>query len=115
MSITKDVTTDEKWREEVLESPGGLKVVEVYQDWCGPAKSLEATFKRFYFDNSTKAIGFITASSRGIKDLAKYADVCEPVFQFYIKGKKEAEVTGCDLPKLMNTLNEMAARPEVAG
>ena len=25
MSITKDVTTDEKWREEVLESPGGLK------------------------------------------------------------------------------------------
>ena len=33
----------------------------------------------------------------------------------YPQGKKEAEVTGCDLPKLMNTLNEMAARPEVAG
>lgn len=41
--------------------------------------------QRFYFDNSSKSIGFFRASSKAVKDLNKYTDICEPVFLFYIK------------------------------
>lgn len=95
MAFQKEIKGDEKWNEEINESPGGLQgahtfesgkcgmraaklgeindvcvvcsishilghkrskcltgmwtalhaVVEVFQEWCGPAKSLEATLK----------------------------------------------------------------------
>ena len=64
MAFQIDVTNADTWKREVLEVPGTLQVVELYQTWCGPCKAIQGTFKRVYFDAGDKPLKFITVSSQ---------------------------------------------------
>ena len=64
MAFQIDITNADTWRREVLEVPGTLQVIELYQTWCGPCKAIQSTFKRVYFDAGDKPLKFYTVSTK---------------------------------------------------
>jgi hypothetical protein len=55
----------------------------MYQEWSGPCKAIQNTFKRVYFDNSDAPLKFYTACVTKIPEVAEYRGNSEPVFCFY--------------------------------
>lgn len=114
MSFQVDINTPEIFKAEVLETPGTLQVVELYQSWCGPCKAIVSTFKRLYFDNGDRALKFYTLNVDKVNDFKTYSGNCVPVFQFYTNGKKIDEIVGVKAPELTKAVLSLSEPARLA-
>jgi len=81
-----------------------LKVIDVHQDWCGPCKAIQSTFKRIYFDYGDRPLKFYTASANKLEALAEYKGSEMPLFIFMKDGEVIKKVEGVDAPVLVECI-----------
>jgi len=113
MSFQVDVASVDAWNAEIINTPGLLQVVELYQSWSGPCKAIQSTFKRLYFDFSDRPLKFYTVAvdkcpGVGLDD---YKGKCEPVFMFYRDGQCLETVVGMQAPPLTRLVTDLSAPP----
>mmetsp|Transcript_38366 Transcript_38366/g.97151 ORF Transcript_38366/g.97151 Transcript_38366/m.97151 type:complete len:112 (+) Transcript_38366:177-512(+) len=104
MSFQVDLQSTDDWNNEIVNTPGLLQVVEMYQEWSGPCKAIQSTFKRIYFDNSDAPLKFYTACVGKIPGLEQYKGSSEPVFCFYKDGAELGKITGVKAPELQKKI-----------
>uniref|UniRef100_A0A061SHR5 Flagellar outer arm dynein 14 kDa light chain lc5 n=1 Tax=Tetraselmis sp. GSL018 TaxID=582737 RepID=A0A061SHR5_9CHLO len=107
MSFQVDIKSDSAWNEEILQTPGLLQVVELYQEWSGPCKAVQSTFKRIYFEMSDSPLKFYTACVNKVSSLAQYEGSCEPLFLFYKDGQELQRVQGVKVPDLSRAIMQL--------
>lgn len=82
----------------------GLKVVELFSEWCGPCKSVLPTFRRIRLDRDDEsALLFLTvpAEKCDFLDIAKdHRGKSEPLFMLYRNGQLKAKIEGANTPAL---------------
>eukprot|EP01024_Parvocaulis_polyphysoides_P050076 TRINITY_DN4879_c1_g1_i1.p3 TRINITY_DN4879_c1_g1~~TRINITY_DN4879_c1_g1_i1.p3 ORF type:complete len:113 (-),score=11.03 TRINITY_DN4879_c1_g1_i1:238-576(-) len=100
MSFQINLASVEDWKTEIEETQGVVQVVEMYRDWCGPSKAIQATFKRIYFDLGDHPLKFYTANVDKIDHLTEYRNDCEPVFLFYKDNQILQQIKGVNAPEL---------------
>jgi thiol-disulfide isomerase/thioredoxin len=61
----------------------GLKVVDVYAEWCGPCKVITGLLRKIKLDLSDDKLHFAVAKTDTIDALAAYRGRSEPTFLFY--------------------------------
>ncbi|XP_034295549.1 thioredoxin domain-containing protein 6 isoform X1 [Pantherophis guttatus] len=98
------VNNQEHW-EEFLGSKG-LIVVDAYQGWCGPCKTVVNLFKKIRNEVGSDLLHFAVAEVDSIDALEKYRGKCEPTFLFYGGGELVAVVRGANAPLLQKTILE---------
>lgn len=104
MSFQQDITSDDVFKTEILETPGTVQIVELYQSWCGPCKAIVNTFKNIYFANGDKPIKFYTCNADKVKQFSKYVGNCQPVFLFFKDGQQVEAIEGVTAPELTKTI-----------
>ncbi|GAX74784.1 hypothetical protein CEUSTIGMA_g2231.t1 [Chlamydomonas eustigma] len=86
----------------------GLKVAELYSEWCGPCKSVIPTFKRIRLDRDDEnALTFLTvcADKCSYLEVAKdYKGKSEPLFLLYRNGQLKAKIEGANTPLLSSQI-----------
>uniref|UniRef100_A0A8C9EV25 Thioredoxin domain-containing protein n=1 Tax=Pavo cristatus TaxID=9049 RepID=A0A8C9EV25_PAVCR len=60
-----------------------LAVVDAYQAWCGPCKTVVDLFRKIRNEVSSDLLHFAVAEVDSIDALEKYRGKCEPIFLFY--------------------------------
>ncbi|VDO10238.1 unnamed protein product [Rodentolepis nana] len=100
-----DVRDQEEW-ENVL-SNDGLKVIDIYQEWCGPCQSTVPLFRKIKEENEEDKIYFVTANADSVDCLVKYRGRSEPYFLLYGDQSLVAVVKGSNCPALRETILEM--------
>ncbi|XP_016847619.1 thioredoxin domain-containing protein 6 isoform X2 [Anolis carolinensis] len=98
------ISNQELW-EEMLSSKG-LIVVDVYQAWCGPCKTVVSLFRKIRNELGDDLLHFAVAEVDSIDALEKYRGKCEPTFLFYAGGELVAVVRGANAPLLQKTIVE---------
>uniref|UniRef100_A0A669PNH3 Thioredoxin domain-containing protein n=1 Tax=Phasianus colchicus TaxID=9054 RepID=A0A669PNH3_PHACC len=68
-----------------------LAVVDAYQAWCGPCKTVVDLFRRIRNEVSSDLLHFAVAEVDSIDALEKYRGKCEPIFLFYTVSEKVLE------------------------
>ncbi|KAG1666919.1 hypothetical protein FOA52_005979 [Chlamydomonas sp. UWO 241] len=101
MAFQVDIKSAADFQKEVLDTPGQLQIVELYQPWAGPSKAIFSTFKRIYFDAGDKPLKFFTVGVEAVGErAAQYKGQCQPVFLFYKNGAFVEKVVGVQAPLL---------------
>eukprot|EP00892_Ulva_mutabilis_P008242 jgi/Ulvmu1/5790/UM025_0044.1 len=102
--------------EQQLSEPG-LKVVELYSQWCGPCKSILPTFKRIRLDKDDEALlKFLTVCADNCELLPEalaHRGNSEPVFHLFRNGvcKEEHIVLGANTPLLSTLIMDLTRTP----
>uniref|UniRef100_F7EXL8 NME/NM23 family member 9 n=1 Tax=Ornithorhynchus anatinus TaxID=9258 RepID=F7EXL8_ORNAN len=110
MQVT--INNQELW-EEMLCSKG-LTVVDVYQRWCGPCKTVVSLFKKIKNELGDDLLHFAVAEADCIAALEKYRGKCEPTFLFYAGGELVTVVRGANAPVLQRTIvDQLGAEKKV--
>ncbi|XP_069081847.1 thioredoxin domain-containing protein 6 isoform X3 [Pleurodeles waltl] len=104
VTLQVSISNQEQW-EEVLSSRG-LIVVDAYQAWCGPCKTVVSLFRKIKNELGDDLLQFAVAEADGIDSLEKYRGKCEPTFLFYGGGELVAVVRGAVAPLLQKTILE---------
>ncbi|KAJ6669163.1 hypothetical protein lerEdw1_007972 [Lerista edwardsae] len=81
-------------------------VVDVYQGWCGPCKTVVNLFRKIRNELGDDLLHFAVAEVDSIDSLEKYRGKCEPTFLFYGGGELTAVVRGANAPLLQKTILE---------
>ncbi|XP_029462049.1 thioredoxin domain-containing protein 6 [Rhinatrema bivittatum] len=106
------IGNQEHW-EEMLSSKG-LMVVDVYQAWCGPCKTVVSLFRKIKNELGDDLLHFAVAEADSVDALENYRGKCEPTFLFYAGGELVAIVRGANAPLLQKTiLNQLIAEKKV--
>ncbi|GLC33138.1 hypothetical protein PLESTB_000366400 [Pleodorina starrii] len=108
MSFITEITSEAHFKTEILDTPGTLQVIEVFQSWCGPCKAVQSTFKRLYFDLNDRPLKFYSVSAERLPMLREYVGKCIPVFLFYKDGKQLELVVGVQAPALNRFVMELS-------
>uniref|UniRef100_A0A8C0HB93 Thioredoxin domain-containing protein n=1 Tax=Chelonoidis abingdonii TaxID=106734 RepID=A0A8C0HB93_CHEAB len=61
----------------------GLIVVDVYQGWCGPCRTVVNLFRKIKNELGDDLLHFAVAEVDSIDALENYRGKCEPTFLFY--------------------------------
>ncbi|DBB15344.1 hypothetical protein WJX82_001115 [Trebouxia sp. C0006] len=89
----------------------GLKVLEVYSDWCGPCQSVIPTLKRIKLDKDDETTLQFLKVSAEICDLLEPAKAhrgnSEPLFLLYRNGNLRHKVQGADTPLLSSQVLQL--------
>ncbi|XP_035755971.1 thioredoxin domain-containing protein 6 isoform X1 [Egretta garzetta] len=99
-----NINSQELW-EEML-SLKGLIVVDAFQAWCGPCKTVVDLFRKVRNEVGSDLLHFAVAEVDSIDALEKYRGKCKPVFLFYAGGELVAVVRGANAPLLQKTILE---------
>ncbi|XP_050821677.1 thioredoxin domain-containing protein 6 isoform X4 [Gopherus flavomarginatus] len=75
------INNQELW-EEMLGFKG-LIVVDVYQGWCGPCRTVVNLFRKIRNELGDDLLHFAVAEVDSIDALENYRGKCEPTFLFY--------------------------------
>ncbi|XP_063194311.1 thioredoxin domain-containing protein 6 isoform X1 [Chroicocephalus ridibundus] len=102
-----NISSQELW-EEIL-CLKGLIVVDAFQAWCGPCKTVVDLFRKIRNEVGSDLLHFAVAEVDSIDALEKYRGKCEPVFLFYAGGELVAVVRGANAPLLQKTILEQLA------
>ncbi|XP_052660904.1 thioredoxin domain-containing protein 6 isoform X2 [Harpia harpyja] len=86
-----------------------LRVVDVFQAWCGPCKTVVDLFRKVRNEVGSDLLHFAVAEVDSIDALKKYRGKCKPVFLFYAGGELVATVRGANAPLLQKTILEQLA------
>eukprot|EP01023_Acetabularia_acetabulum_P050596 TRINITY_DN5490_c0_g1_i2.p2 TRINITY_DN5490_c0_g1~~TRINITY_DN5490_c0_g1_i2.p2 ORF type:complete len:112 (-),score=9.81 TRINITY_DN5490_c0_g1_i2:267-602(-) len=100
MSFQINLVSADDWKLEIEQTQGVLQVVEMYREWSGPCKAIQATFKRIYFDLGDHPLKFYTANVDKIDHLAEYRNCCKPIFLFYRDNQILEKFEGVKAPDL---------------
>ncbi|VDL61910.1 unnamed protein product [Hymenolepis diminuta] len=84
-----------------------LKVIDIYQEWCGPCQSTVTLFEKIKGENNEDKLYFATANADLVDHLAKYRGRSEPYFLIYGDQSLVAVVKGADCPTLRSTISDM--------
>uniref|UniRef100_A0A8D0HMD3 Thioredoxin domain-containing protein n=1 Tax=Sphenodon punctatus TaxID=8508 RepID=A0A8D0HMD3_SPHPU len=98
------LNNQELW-EEMLGSKG-LIVVDAYQGWSGPCKTVVNLFRKIRNELGDDLLHFAVAEVDSIDALEKYRGKCEPTFLFYAGGELVAVIRGANAPLLQKTMLE---------
>jgi len=94
---------DDDLLEEKLTSKG-LKVVELYSEWCGPCRSVLPTFRRIRVDrDDIAALEFLTVNVDKVSFLdaaVEHRGKSQPMFILFRNGAPKTRIEGADAPKL---------------
>ncbi|KAM6389164.1 thioredoxin domain-containing protein 6 [Pluvialis apricaria] len=101
------INSQELWEEMLCLK--GLNVVDVFQAWCGPRKTVVDLFRKIRNKVGSDLLHFAVAEVDSIDALEKYRGKCEPVFLFYAGGELVAVVRGANAPLLQKTILEQLA------
>ncbi|KAM9274833.1 thioredoxin domain-containing protein 6 [Cariama cristata] len=101
------INSQELWEEMLCLK--GLIVVDVFQAWCGPCKTVVDLFRKLRNEVGSDLLHFAVAEADSIDALEKYRGKCEPVFLFYAGGELVAVVRGANAPLLQNTILKQLA------
>ncbi|XP_025072614.1 thioredoxin domain-containing protein 6 isoform X1 [Alligator sinensis] len=101
------INNQELWEEMLCFK--GLMVVDVYQAWCGPCKTVVNLFRKIKNELGDDLLHFAVAEVDSIGALEKYQGKCEPTFLFYAGGELVAVVRGANAPLLQKTILEQLA------
>ncbi|XP_010714868.1 thioredoxin domain-containing protein 6 [Meleagris gallopavo] len=82
--LQMNVNSQELWEEMLCLE--GLIVVDAYQAWCGPCKTVVDLFRRIRNEVSSDLLHFAVAEVDSVDALEKYRGKCEPIFLFYTRG-----------------------------
>ncbi|KXZ51002.1 hypothetical protein GPECTOR_14g244 [Gonium pectorale] len=115
MAFIVELTSESQFKTEILDTPGTLQVIEVYQSWCGPCKAVQSTFKRLYFDLNDRPLKFYAVAAERLPMLKDYVGKCIPVFLFFKDGKQLERVVGVQAPALNRLVMEHSAVKAAAG
>eukprot|EP00879_Flechtneria_rotunda_P010007 GHRR01010463.1.p1 GENE.GHRR01010463.1~~GHRR01010463.1.p1 ORF type:complete len:156 (+),score=43.70 GHRR01010463.1:105-572(+) len=89
----------------------GLKVLEVYSDWCGTCKSVLPVCKKIRVDKDDEAaLAFLTIPAEKCQrlDAAKeHQGKSEPLFLLYRNGQLKTRVNGANVPSLSSSIYEL--------
>ncbi|XP_064419268.1 thioredoxin domain-containing protein 6 [Latimeria chalumnae] len=107
IALQVSVNNQEQW-EEMLNAKG-LKVVDIYQAWCGPCKAVLSLFRKLKNEIGDDFLQFAVAEADSIDALEKYRGKCEPTFLFYGGEELVAVVRGANAPLLQKTIQEQLA------
>ncbi|OXB83440.1 UNVERIFIED_CONTAM: hypothetical protein H355_006287, partial [Colinus virginianus] len=100
-----NINSQELWEEMLCLE--GLVVVDAYQAWCGPCKTVVDLFRKIRNEVSSDLLHFAVAEVDAIDALEKYRGKCEPVFLFYTIDDKEFDIPQVDTPPTLESiLNE---------
>ncbi|OXB65294.1 hypothetical protein ASZ78_001601 [Callipepla squamata] len=100
-----NINSQELWEEMLCLE--GLVVVDAYQAWCGPCKTVVDLFRKIRNEVSSDLLHFAVAEVDSIDALEKYRGKCEPVFLFYTIDDKEFDIPQVDTPPTLESiLNE---------
>ncbi|KAM9305623.1 thioredoxin domain-containing protein 6-like [Gastrophryne carolinensis] len=102
VALQISIHNQEQW-EEALSSKG-LLVLDVYQAWCGPCKTVVSLFRKIKNELGDDLLHFAVAEADSIDALEKYRGKCEPTFLFYAGGELVAVVRGANAPLLQKTI-----------
>ncbi|GLI64908.1 hypothetical protein VaNZ11_008301 [Volvox africanus] len=108
MSFVTEIASEAQFKAEILETPGTLQVIEVFQSWCGPCKAVQSTFKRLYFDLNDRPLKFYSVSAERLPMLREYVGKCIPIFLFWKDGKQVEVVVGVQAPALNRLVMELS-------
>eukprot|EP00877_Chromochloris_zofingiensis_P001029 jgi/Chrzof1/10927/Cz05g17150.t1_TRXD62 len=88
----------------------GLKVVEVFAEWCGPCRSVLPTLKKIRTEKDDEAaLTFLTIPAEKCQQLEsakEHKGKSEPLFLMYRNGQLKAKVYGADTPSLSSHIHE---------
>ncbi|XP_027559644.1 thioredoxin domain-containing protein 6 [Neopelma chrysocephalum] len=87
----------------------GLIVVDAFQAWCGPCKTVVDLFQKIRNEVGSNLLHFAVAEVDSIDALEGYRGQCQPVFLFYSEGELVAVVRGVNAPLLQKTILEQLA------
>mmetsp|Transcript_16973 Transcript_16973/g.47388 ORF Transcript_16973/g.47388 Transcript_16973/m.47388 type:complete len:156 (+) Transcript_16973:144-611(+) len=89
----------------------GLKVVEIFSEWCGPCKSVIPTFKRIRLDKEDEAtLLFLTIcaeSCKFLEEAEKRKGKSEPTFMLFRNGALKETIYGSNTPKLNDLIIQL--------
>ncbi|KAJ9523988.1 hypothetical protein QJQ45_022359 [Haematococcus lacustris] len=98
---------------EALLCTKGLKVVELYSEWCGSCKSVVPTFRRIRLDKDDEAALLFISVGGTVPRMQMPSDKCEfleaakeqrgksePLFLLYRNGQLKCRIEGADTPTL---------------
>lgn len=108
MSFVVDIASESQFKTEVLDTPGTLQVVEVYQSWCGPCKAVQSTFKRLYFEFTDRPLKFYSLAAERLPILKDYVGKSIPVFLFFKDGREVEKVVGVQAPTLTRLITDLS-------
>ncbi|KAM6064904.1 thioredoxin domain-containing protein 6 isoform 1-T1 [Theristicus caerulescens] len=101
-----NINSQELWEEMLCLK--GLIVVDAFQAWCGPCKTVVDLFRKIRNEVGSDLLHF-AAEVDSIDALEKYRGKCEPLFLFYAGGELIAVVRGVNAPLLQKTILEQMA------
>ncbi|XP_065701212.1 thioredoxin domain-containing protein 6 [Patagioenas fasciata] len=102
-----NINSQELWEEMLCLK--GLIVVDVFQAWCGPCKTVVDLFRKLRNEVGSDLLHFAVAEVDSIDALEKYRGTCEPVFLFFAGGELVAVVRGVNAQLLQKTILEQLA------
>lgn len=115
MSFQLDIANEAVFKAEVLDVPGTLQVIEVYQGWCGPCKAIQSTFKKLFFDLNDRPLKFYTVCADKVPFLKEYVGKSIPVFLLYKDGAQVNKIVGVVAPALQQTIVDLSAPKAAQG
>ncbi|XP_068001494.1 thioredoxin domain-containing protein 6 isoform X1 [Melanerpes formicivorus] len=107
VALQMNISSQELWEEMLCLK--GLIVVDAFQTWCGPCKTVVDLFRKIRNEVGSHLLHFAVAEVDSIDALAKYRGKSEPVFLFYAEGELVATVRGLNAPLLQKTILEQLA------
>ncbi|KAG2450614.1 hypothetical protein HYH02_004454 [Chlamydomonas schloesseri] len=114
MAFITEIANEAQWKTEVMETPGQLQVVEVFQSWCGPCKAVQSTFKKLYFDLNDRPLKFFSVSAEKLPLTKEYVGKCKPIFLFFKDGTQVEKIEGVQAPQLNKIVTELSGKPPAA-
>ncbi|ETV83274.1 hypothetical protein H257_04039 [Aphanomyces astaci] len=102
MSLAVPIKDLDQWTHVKETNADKLIVVDVYQDWCGPCRVLEPTYKRISTETPGGDSRVLFASVSATLKIENIADnqCCKPRFVLYRDKKIVSDIVGVNVPTL---------------
>ncbi|CAH8834384.1 unnamed protein product [Trichobilharzia szidati] len=98
IALQDEINDQDTWN--LFIEKDGLKIIDVYQEWCGPCSAVVGLFKRLKTEINDDLLHFAVAKADSIDSLHLYRGKCEPYFLFYGGSCLVAAVKGVNPPVL---------------
>merc|ERR1712173_505405 len=104
--MVRQLATDEEFKQ-ALESNKRV-VVDFTATWCPPCRAIAPIFEQLAAEHAD--ITFVRVDVDENEEASATAGIsCMPTFQFYLDGKKVAQMEGADQNGLKTKIGELAA------
>lgn len=107
-TLQVDITSDEEFKEALAQP--GLKVIDVYSQWCGPCKAVYSLLRKRKTESADDLLLMYTANADKVEALSDYKGTSEPQFLFYGGDVLVDMVKGANGPLLDQVIIEALAR-----